>query len=245
MIVSALAGLRTAQAVVAAHAVPVFVDVARPGFGMSVPAVAAAVTGRTRAVLACPPYGDLRALARLARRLRLDLVLDARAALPPYPAGDVTPLAAATGTVAAFATAQARRRAADFLERNGIDHTPPPAPEPVLGPDPALPALFPGPGVPLCDARRVPVALWPQFRHRTGFGGGYPFTLNPAAARDYRPEEFPVARGVLDGALPDGDPAPGKPVPDRGAAPERRYPDGLLAEERTVVLRRRTSRGPR
>ena len=52
-------------------------------------------------------------------------------------------------------------------------------------------------GVPAREWQNTPIPCHLPFRRRQGFGGGWPFTLNPAAARDHEPEDFPVVTGML------------------------------------------------
>lgn len=56
-------------------------------------------------------------------------------------------------------------------------------------------------GVPAREWQNTPIPCHLPFQHRTGFGNGYPFTLNPGAVRDHRPEDFPVTLGMLDRTL--------------------------------------------
>ncbi|WP_158850898.1 aminotransferase class I/II-fold pyridoxal phosphate-dependent enzyme [Saccharothrix deserti] len=56
-------------------------------------------------------------------------------------------------------------------------------------------------GVPAREWQNTPIPCHIPFRRREGFGGGYPFSLNPAAARDYAPEDFPVTLDMLGSTL--------------------------------------------
>ncbi|HEY4330047.1 MAG TPA: DegT/DnrJ/EryC1/StrS family aminotransferase [Phycisphaerae bacterium] len=70
----------TAGCVVRAGARPVFVDIEPDTFLMSIPAAAAAVTGKTRAILPVHLYGqmlDTTSLAELAQKNHLDVIEDA------------------------------------------------------------------------------------------------------------------------------------------------------------------------
>ena len=56
-------------------------------------------------------------------------------------------------------------------------------------------------GVPAREWQNTPIPLHLPFQRRTGFGNGYPFTLNPGAVRDHRPEDFPAVLGMLESTL--------------------------------------------
>jgi hypothetical protein len=56
-------------------------------------------------------------------------------------------------------------------------------------------------GVPAREWQNTPIPCHLPFRHRDGFGNGYPFTLNPEAARDHRPEDFPVTLRMIESTL--------------------------------------------
>lgn len=56
-------------------------------------------------------------------------------------------------------------------------------------------------GVPAREWQNTPIPCHLPFQHRDGFGNGYPFSLNPGAVRDHRPEDFPVTLGMLDSTL--------------------------------------------
>lgn len=56
-------------------------------------------------------------------------------------------------------------------------------------------------GVPAREWQNTPIPCHLPFRHRAGFGNGYPFTLNPGAVRDHRPEDFPVTARMLERTL--------------------------------------------
>ncbi|MET7488686.1 DegT/DnrJ/EryC1/StrS family aminotransferase [Streptomyces sp. NPDC005538] len=284
VIVPAFTFIATAQAVVAAHAIPVFVDIDPVTYCMDPAAAAAAITGRTRALMPVHVHGlpaDVPALRALADRHGLALVEDAShahsAKIGERVAGSFGDAAGQSlmadknfplggeGGIAFFATEEAHDRAATYLERHGIDYgmswvaaafgtsqlarlpyydairarnaallgdalretglfTPPhvPAghvhaynmyratlrPEAVgLGDLPefavkeAVHELLVAEGVPAREWQNTPIPCHLPFRHRDGFGGGYPFTLNPAAVRDHRPEDFPVTLGMLDSTL--------------------------------------------
>ncbi|GAA1228483.1 DegT/DnrJ/EryC1/StrS family aminotransferase [Kitasatospora nipponensis] len=284
VIVPAFTFIATAQAVVAAHAVPVFVDIDPRTYCMDPQAAAAAVTERTRAIMPVHVHGlpaDVPALRALADRHGIALVEDAShahsATIDGQVAGSFGDAAGQSlmadknfplggeGGIAFFATEQAHRRAVDYLERHGIDyqmswvaaafgasqlkrlpyydevrarnatllgealagtglfHAPyvPPGhthaynmyritltPEAVgLGDLPvhavkeAVHELLVAEGVPAREWQNTPIPCHLPFQHRAGFGGGYPFTLNPGAVRDHRPQDFPVTLGMLDSTL--------------------------------------------
>ncbi|MFC9994085.1 aminotransferase class I/II-fold pyridoxal phosphate-dependent enzyme [Nocardia sp. NPDC127526] len=284
VIVPAFTFIATAQAVVAAHAVPVFVDIDPRTYCMDPAAAAAAVTPRTRAIMPVHVHGlpaDIPALRALADRHGLALVEDAShahsARIGDAVAGSLGATAGQSlmadknfplggeGGIAFFATETALRRATDFLRRYGIDYemswiaaafgasqlarlpyydairarnarllseslsrtglfrppyVPPGhvhaynmyrltlVPEAIgLGDMPrhavkeAVRELLIAEGVPAREWQNTPVACHLPFRHRTGFGNGYPFSLNPAAARDYRPEDFPATLHMLETTL--------------------------------------------
>lgn len=56
-------------------------------------------------------------------------------------------------------------------------------------------------GVPAREWQNTPIPCHLPFRHRAGFGGGYPFRLNPDAARDHEPTDFPVTSRMLESTL--------------------------------------------
>ncbi|MFB9367236.1 aminotransferase class I/II-fold pyridoxal phosphate-dependent enzyme [Kitasatospora sp. NPDC001664] len=56
-------------------------------------------------------------------------------------------------------------------------------------------------GVPAREWQNTPIPCHLPFRHRGGFGNGYPFTLNPGAVRDHRPEDFPNVVAMLESTL--------------------------------------------
>ncbi|WP_019854052.1 aminotransferase class I/II-fold pyridoxal phosphate-dependent enzyme [Actinopolyspora mortivallis] len=56
-------------------------------------------------------------------------------------------------------------------------------------------------GVPAREWQNTPIPCHLPFTHRHGFGNGYPFTLNPEAARDHTPQDFPVVRAMLESTL--------------------------------------------
>jgi perosamine synthetase len=56
-------------------------------------------------------------------------------------------------------------------------------------------------GVPAREWQNAPVPFHLPFRHRAGFGNGWPFSLNPAAARDYTPADLPVTVAALESTL--------------------------------------------
>jgi perosamine synthetase len=56
-------------------------------------------------------------------------------------------------------------------------------------------------GVPAREWQNTPIACHLPFRKRSGFGNGYPFTLNPGAVRDYEPQDFPVTLKMLESTL--------------------------------------------
>jgi dTDP-4-amino-4,6-dideoxygalactose transaminase len=284
VIVPAFTFIATAQAVVAAHAVPVFVDIDPRTYCMDPAAAAAAITERTRAIMPVHVHGlvaDMPALRQLCDRHGVALVEDAShahsARLGDAIAGSLGDAAGQSlmadknfpvggeGGIAFFATDAAYQRAADHVERHGIDYRmswiaaafgagqlrrlpyydevrarnasvlgealagtglfrAPYVPDGhvhaynmyriTLDPDAVglgdLPAyavkeavhqLLVAEGVPAREWQNTPIPCHLPFRHRTGFGGGYPFTLNPGAVRDHRPEDFPAALRMLDSTL--------------------------------------------
>jgi len=56
-------------------------------------------------------------------------------------------------------------------------------------------------GVPAREWQNTPIPCHLPFKHRTGFGAGYPFSLNPRAVRDHRPEDFPATARMLESTL--------------------------------------------
>ncbi|WP_055715240.1 DegT/DnrJ/EryC1/StrS family aminotransferase [Streptomyces torulosus] len=284
VIVPAFTFIATAQAVVAAHAVPVFVDVDPVTYCMDPAAAAAAITDRTRALMPVHVHGlpaDVPALRALADRHGIALVEDASHAHSAKIGGQVAgsfgdaagqslmadknfPLGG-EGGIAFFATEEAYGRAVNYLARHGIDYrmswiaaafgasqlkrlpyydeirarnaallgealdgtglfTPPHVPDghvhaynmyritlrpeavgladlPVHAVKEAVHELLVAEGVPAREWQNTPIPCHLPFRHRDGFGNGYPFTLNPGAVRDHRPEDFPVTLGMLDSTL--------------------------------------------
>ena len=284
VIVPAFTFIATAQAVVAAHAVPVFVDIDPDTYCMDPRAAAAAVTGRTRAVMPVHVHGlpaDVPALRALCERHGLALVEDAShahsARIGDAVAGSLGDAAGQSlmadknfplggeGGIAFFATAEAHRRAVDYLERHGIDYgmswiaaafgasqlrrlphydairarnatllaealdttglfRPPHVPDghvhaynmyrvtlvpeavglddlPAHAVKEAVHELLVAEGVPAREWQNTPIPCHLPFRHRAGFGNGYPFTLNPEAVTDHRPEDFPVTLRMLETTL--------------------------------------------
>ncbi|MGW8883114.1 DegT/DnrJ/EryC1/StrS aminotransferase family protein [Streptomyces sp. NPDC055749] len=284
VIVPAFTFIATAQAVVAAHAIPVFVDIDPLTYCMDPEAAAAAITGRTRALMPVHVHGlpaDVTALRALADQHGLALVEDASHAHSAKVGGQVAgsfgdaagqslmadknfPLGG-EGGIAFFSTEEAHNRAVAYLERHGIDYrmswvaaafgssqlkrlpyydeirarnaallgeslaqtglfTPPYVPDghvhaynmyritltpeavglgdlPVHAVKEAVHELLVAEGVPAREWQNTPIPCHLPFRHRGGFGNGYPFTLNPDAARDHRAEDFPVTLGMLDSTL--------------------------------------------
>ncbi|MER7845955.1 aminotransferase class I/II-fold pyridoxal phosphate-dependent enzyme [Kitasatospora sp. NPDC096077] len=284
VIVPAFTFIATAQAVVAAKAVPVFVDIDPLTYCMDPQAAAAAITERTRALMPVHVHGlpaDVPALRALADRHGLALVEDAShahsATLGGKVAGSLGDTAGQSlmadknfplggeGGIAFFATDEAHQRAVDYLERHAIDYRmswiaaafgssqlrrlpyydavrarnstllaeslaqtglfrPPHVPEgsthaynmyritlvpeavgledlPVHAVKEAVHQLLVAEGVPAREWQNTPIPCHLPFRQRDGFGGGYPFTLNPQAVRDHRPEDFPNVVAMLESTL--------------------------------------------
>jgi perosamine synthetase len=284
VVVPAFTFIATAQAVVAAHAVPVFVDIDPRTYCLDPVAARAAITPRTRAIMPVHVHGlpaDVPALRALCAEQDLALVEDAShahsARIGDAVAGSLGDAAGQSlmadknlpvggeGGMAFFATEAAYRRAAGYVERHGIDFgmswiaaafgssqlqrlpyyddvrarnaaildaalartglfTPPYVPEghvhaynmyrltlhpeaigledlPVHAVTAAVHELLIAEGVPAREWQNTPIPCHLPFRHRTGFGGGYPFTLNPEAARDHQPGDFPVTLAMLESTL--------------------------------------------
>lgn len=284
VIVPAFTFIATAQAVVAAHAVPVFVDIDPRTYCLDPEAAERAVTDRTRAVMPVHVHGlpaDVAALRALCDRHGLALVEDAShahsARIGDTVAGSLGDSAGQSlmadknlplggeGGIAFFGTEESYRRAVDFLDGNGIDYQmswiaaafgtsqlarlpfydqvragnaallgdaltstglfqPPYVPDghvhaynmyrvtlvpeavglddlPVHAVKEAVHQLLVAEGVPAREWQNTPIPCHLPFQHRDGFGGGYPFTLNPAAVRDHQPTDFPVTLGMLDSTL--------------------------------------------
>jgi dTDP-4-amino-4,6-dideoxygalactose transaminase len=284
VIVPAFTFIATAQAVVAAHAIPVFVDIDPRTYCMDPQAAAAAVTERTRAIMPVHVHGlpaDVPALRALCGQHGLALVEDAShahsARIGDAMAGSLGDAAGQSlmadknfpvggeGGVAFFATAEAYQRAVDYLGRHGIDYRmswiaaafgasqltrlpyydqirarnaalladtltetclfqPPHVPDahvhaynmyritltpeavgledlPVHAVKEAVHELLVAEGVPAREWQNTPIPCHLPFQHRAGFGNGYPFSLNPGAARDHRPEDFPEVLRMLEHTL--------------------------------------------
>ncbi|MFC3492685.1 DegT/DnrJ/EryC1/StrS aminotransferase family protein [Glycomyces rhizosphaerae] len=284
VIVPAFTFIATAQAVVAAHAIPVFVDIDPVTYCMDPAAAAAAVTDRTKAVMPVHVHGlpaDMPALRRLCTAQGLALVEDAShahsARIGDRIAGSIGDAAGQSlmadknfplggeGGIAFFATEEAHTRAVDYLARHGIDYRmapiaaafgasqlerlpyydkvrarnaailaeslrgtglfePPHVPEghvhaynmyriglhperiglddlPVHAVKQAVHELLVAEGVPAREWQNTPIPCHLPFRHRDGFGNGYPFSLNPRAVRDHRPEDFPNTVAMLESTL--------------------------------------------
>ncbi|MFD9405634.1 aminotransferase class I/II-fold pyridoxal phosphate-dependent enzyme [Streptomyces sp. NPDC059989] len=284
VIVPAFTFIATAQAVVAAHAVPVFVDIDPKTYCMDPAAAAAAITGRTRAIMPVHVHGlpaDVPALRALADSHGIALVEDAShahsAKIGDRVAGSFGDAAGQSlmadknfplggeGGIAFFKDGASHQRAVDYLERHGIDYGmswvaaafgasqlkrlpyydeirarnakllgealegtglfhAPYVPEghthaynmyritltpdaiglgdlPVYAVKEAVHELLVAEGVPAREWQNTPIPCHLPFKHRAGFGNGYPFSLNPEAARDHRPEDFPVTLGMLDSTL--------------------------------------------
>uniref|UniRef100_A0AAU2JQ38 Aminotransferase class I/II-fold pyridoxal phosphate-dependent enzyme n=1 Tax=Streptomyces sp. NBC_00049 TaxID=2903617 RepID=A0AAU2JQ38_9ACTN len=141
VIVPAFTFIATAQAVVAAHAVPVFVDIDPETYCMDPAAAAAAITDRTRAIMPVHVHGlpaDVPALRALADRHGIALVEDAShahsAKIGDQVAGSFGDAAGQSlmadknfplggeGGIAFFKTGESHQRAVDYLERHGIDY---------------------------------------------------------------------------------------------------------------------------
>lgn len=284
VIVPAFTFIATAQAVVAAHAIPVFVDIDPLTYCMDPAAAAAAITPRTRALMPVHVHGlpaDVPALRALADKHGLALVEDASHAHSARIGGQVAgsfgdaagqslmadknfPLGG-EGGIAFFATEDAYHRAVDYLDRHGIDYgmswvaaafgssqlarlpyydqirarnaalladalnatdlfRAPHVPEghthaynmyritlvpeavglgdlPIHAVKEAVHELLVAEGVPAREWQNTPIPCHLPFRHRDGFGGGYPFTLNPGAVRDHTPDDFPVTQRMLESTL--------------------------------------------
>jgi len=284
VIVPAFTFIATAQAVVAAQAVPVFVDIDPRTYCLDPRAAAAAITERTRAIMPVHVHGlpaDMPALRALCDRRGLALVEDAShahsARIGDAVAGSLGDAAGQSlmadknfplggeGGIAFFATDEAHQRALAYLDRHGIDYRmswvaaafgasqlkrlpyydairarnaavlddalprtglfrPPYVPPgrvhahnmyritltpeavglgdlPVHAVKEAVHQLLVAEGVPAREWQNTPIPCHLPFRHRIGFGNGYPFTLNPGAVRDHQPEDFPVTLGMLDSTL--------------------------------------------
>ncbi|MFI5984720.1 DegT/DnrJ/EryC1/StrS family aminotransferase [Streptomyces sp. NPDC051555] len=284
VIVPAFTFIATAQAVVAAHAIPVFVDIDPVTYCMDPLAAAAAITDRTRALMPVHVHGlpaDVPALRALADRHGIALVEDAShahsAKIGEQVAGSFGDAAGQSlmadknfplggeGGIAFFSTEEGYDRARSYLERHGIDYgmswvaaafgtsqlkrlpyydeirarnaallgealhetglfTPPQVPAghvhaynmyritlhpeavglgdvPVFAVKEAVHELLVAEGVPAREWQNTPIPCHLPFQHRDGFGNGYPFTLNPGAARSDRAEDFPVTLGMLDSTL--------------------------------------------
>ncbi len=284
VIVPAFTFIATAQAVVAAHAVPVFVDIDPVTYCMDPAAAAAAVTDRTRALMPVHVHGlpaDVPALRALADKHGIALIEDAShahsAKIGEQVAGSFGDAAGQSlmadknfplggeGGIAFFATREAYERATAYLERHAIDYgmswvaaafgssqlrrlpyydqirarnaallgdalretglfRPPHVPDghvhaynmyrttltpeavgledlPVFEVKEAVHELLVAEGVPAREWQNTPIPCHLPFRHRDGFGNGYPFTLNPGAVRDHSPQDFPVTLSMLDSTL--------------------------------------------
>ncbi len=284
VIVPALTFIATAQAVVAAGGIPVFVDIDPDTHCMSPRAAAAAITPRTKALMPVHVHGlpaDVPALRALADSHGTALVEDAShahsAGIDGRTCGSLGDTAGQSlmadknfplggeGGIAFFATEQAYRRAVDYLDRHQIDYgmswvaaafgssqlqrlpyydavrarnagllgaalsgtglfTPPYVPDGYrhaynmyriglrpqavgLGDLPphavkdAVHELLVAEGVPAREWQNAPIPFHLPFRRRAGFGGGWPFTLNPGAVRDHTPEDFPVTIATLETTL--------------------------------------------
>lgn len=284
VIVPAFTFIATAQAVVAAHAIPVFVDIDPRTYCLDPQAAAEAITPRTRAIMPVHVHGlpaDVVALRQLCDQHALALVEDAShahsARIGDVVAGSLGDSAGQSlmadknfpvggeGGIAFFATKEAHQRAVDYLRQHGIDYRmswiaaafgtsqlrrlpyydqirarnaetlgdalrqtglfqPPYVPSghthaynmyritldpaavgladlPTYAVKEAVHQLLVAEGVPAREWQNTPIPCHLPFQHRSGFGGGYPFTLNPAAVRDHRPEDFPVTLAMLDSTL--------------------------------------------
>ena len=284
VIVPAFTFIATAQAVVAAHAVPVFVDIDPRTYCLDPQAAAAAITDRTRAIMPVHVHGlpaNVPALRELCNRHNLALVEDAShahsARIGDSVAGSLGDSAGQSlmadknfplggeGGIAFFASETAYQRAVDYLELHGIDYRmswiaaafgasqlqrlpyydqvrarnakllgealsetglfqPPHVPDryvhaynmyritlvpeavgledlPLYAVKEAVHELLVAEGVPAREWQNTPIPCHLPFQHRTGFGNGYPFSLNPGAVRDHRPQDFPVTLGMLDSTL--------------------------------------------
>lgn len=284
VIVPAFTFIATAQAVVAAHAIPVFVDIDPRTYCLDPAAAASALTARTRVIMPVHVHGlaaDMPSLRRLCDEHGLALVEDAShahsARIGDAVAGSLGDAAGQSlmadknlplggeGGIAFFATEAAHQRAVAYLERHGIDYgmswvaaafgtsqlrrlpyydevrarnaallgealaqtglfAPPHVPDgyvhahnmyrvtlqpenvgledlPVHAVKEAVHELLVAEGVPAREWQNTPIPCHLPFRHRAGFGGGYPFTLNPRAVRDHEPADFPVALTMLESTL--------------------------------------------
>ncbi|WFE20247.1 DegT/DnrJ/EryC1/StrS family aminotransferase [Solwaraspora sp. WMMD937] len=284
VIVPAFTFIATAQAVVAAKAVPVFVDIDPLTYCMSPQAAEAAVTGRTRAIMPVHVHGlpaDVAALRQVCQRHGLALVEDAShahsARIGERMCGSLGDAAGQSlmadknfplggeGGIAFFGSDAAYARATEFLERTGIDYrmswvaaafgasqlkrlpyydavrarnaallagalgetglfTAPYVPDghthaynmyriglapaavglddlPVWAVKEAVHELLTAEGVPAREWQNTPIPCHLPFRHRAGFGNGYPFTLNPDAVRDHEPTDFPNVVSMLESTV--------------------------------------------
>lgn len=284
VIVPTFTFIATAQAVVAAHAIPVFVDIDPRTYCMDPQAAAAAITGRTRAIMPVHVHGlpaDVSTLRALADKHGIAFVEDASHAHSATVGGQVAgsfgdaagqslmadknfPLGG-EGGIAFFKEAESYERAADYVRRHGIDYEmswvaaafgssqlkrlpyydevrarnaallgealngtglfrAPHVPDghvhaynmyrvslhpeeigledlPTWAVKEAVHELLVAEGVPAREWQNTPIPCHLPFQHRTGFGNGYPFTLNPGAVRDHKPEDFPVTLAMLESTL--------------------------------------------
>jgi dTDP-4-amino-4,6-dideoxygalactose transaminase len=141
VIVPAFTFIATAQAVVAAKAIPVFVDIDPRTYCMAPAAAEAAVTGRTRAIMPVHVHGlpaDMASLRAICHRHGLALVEDAShahsARIGDAVCGSLGDAAGQSlmadknfplggeGGITFFATDEAQQRAVKFLRTNGIDY---------------------------------------------------------------------------------------------------------------------------
>jgi len=284
VIVPAFTFIATAQAVVAAHAIPVFADIDPRTYCLDPEAARAAITPRTRAIMPVHVHGlpaDVPELRALCAEHGLALVEDAShahsARIGEAVAGSLGDAAGQSlmadknfpvggeGGMAFFATQDAYERAAGYLTRHGIDYgmswiaaafgssqlkrlpyydgvrarnaevlsaglaetglfEPPRVPDgyvhaynmyriglrpeavglddlPIHAVTAAVHELLVAEGVPAREWQNTPIPCHLPFRQRAGFGGGYPFTLNPGAARDHEPSDFPATAAMLESTL--------------------------------------------
>ncbi|GLZ79647.1 pyridoxal phosphate-dependent aminotransferase [Actinorhabdospora filicis] len=141
VIVPAFTFIATAQAVVAAHAIPVFADIDPVTYCLDPAAAKDLVTERTRAIMPVHTHGlpaDVTAIRELAKRHGLAFVEDAShahsASVDGRIAGSIGDAAGQSlmadknfplggeGGIAFFATADAHARAVEYLARHGIDY---------------------------------------------------------------------------------------------------------------------------
>ncbi|QSB04162.1 DegT/DnrJ/EryC1/StrS family aminotransferase [Natronoglycomyces albus] len=142
VIVPAFTFIATAQAVVAAHAIPVFVDIDPVTYCMDPQSAARAITPRTAAIMPVHVHGlpaDMSALRVITNEHGLALVEDAShahsAKIGDQVAGSIGDTAGQSlmadknfpvggeGGIAFFSTEEAYHRASEYMARHGIDYS--------------------------------------------------------------------------------------------------------------------------